>query len=234
MWLLDFDKTKVKKWKADNLFNTETMLPISEIKNWIVILKDWGLRSIIKVEWLNLDLKNYDEQQVILEQYKRFLNWLSFPIQIVIRNNYLDLSKYLNYISNNLTKITNPTLKTTGESYFKFLQNIDSKQGLIFEKTFYIVVPFYDDDQNEKDIKKSWFTKLLNVLNTKDDVENIVARYRQFNKWKNMLDMRCNLIVEWLNAIGIWTERLDTWEIISLLFNYYNPLLHNAQSNLNS
>jgi hypothetical protein len=44
------------------------------------------------------------------------------------------------------------------------------------------VVPFYDDDQNEKDIKKPWFSKLLNVLNTKDDVESIVARYRQFNK----------------------------------------------------
>ena len=77
MGVLDFDKTKVKKWQPDNLFNTETMLPISEIKNGIVILKDGWLRSIIKVEWLNLDLKNYDEQQVILEQYKRFLNWLA-------------------------------------------------------------------------------------------------------------------------------------------------------------
>ena len=93
MGILDFDKSKVKKAQSDNLFNTETMLPISEIKNWIVILKDGGLRSIIKVEWLNLDLKNYDEQQVILEQYKRFLNWLSFPIQILVRNTYLDLTE---------------------------------------------------------------------------------------------------------------------------------------------
>ena len=57
-------------------------------------------------------------------------------------------------------------------------------------------MPFYDDDQNEKDIKKSRFSKLLNVLNAKDDVESIVERYRQFNKGKNMLDMRCNLISE--------------------------------------
>ena len=95
MWILDFDKSKVKNWKPDNLFNTETMLPISEVKNGIVILKDWWMRSVIKVDGLNLDLKNYDEQQVIIEQYKRFLNWLSFPIQVLIRNTYLDLTEYL-------------------------------------------------------------------------------------------------------------------------------------------
>ena len=229
-----WEQTQIQKTKPENMFNTETMLPISEIKSETIILKDGWLRCILKIDGINLDLKNSDEIWIILEQYKRFLNWLSFPIQIVVRNNYLDLSKYLNYISANLTKITNPTLKSTWDSYFKFLQNIDSKQWLIYEKTFYIIVPFYDDDQNEKDIKKPWFSKLLNVLNTKDDVESIVARYRQFNKGKNMLDMRCNLVVEWLNAIGITTERMNTGEIISLLFNYYNPLLHNAQSNLNS
>jgi hypothetical protein len=50
------------------------MLPVSEVKNGIVILKDGGMRSVIKVDGLNLDLKNFDEQQVIIEQYKRFLN----------------------------------------------------------------------------------------------------------------------------------------------------------------
>jgi hypothetical protein len=40
MGILDFDKSKVKKKKSDNLFNTETMLPVSEVKNGIVILKD--------------------------------------------------------------------------------------------------------------------------------------------------------------------------------------------------
>jgi len=111
MGILDLEKSKVKKSKSDNLFNTETMLPVSEIKNGIIILKDWWMRSVLKVEWLNLDLKNYEEQQVILEQYKRFLNWLSFPIQILIRNTYLDLTEYLWYLKNNLKEIDNPALK---------------------------------------------------------------------------------------------------------------------------
>lgn len=231
MWLLNlWEQINIQKQRTENLFNTETMLPISEIKNDTMILKDGWLRSILKVEWINLDLKNYEEQQIALEQYKKFLNWLEFPIQIIVRNNYLDLSWYLWYINNWLSKITNPILKKTWEAYYKYLENIDSKQWLIYEKSFYIVIPYYSWEKDESSIKKSWFTKLLDVLNSKDNVEKIVERYRWFQKWKSMLDTRCNLIIEWLNSIWINTEKLWTWDIISLLFNYYNPLLHKAQS----
>lgn len=228
-WFDLWEQLKVNPQKKENLFNTETMLPISEIKNDTIILKDGWLRAILKVDWINLDLKNFDEQQIMLEQYKRFLNGLWFPIQIIIRNNYLDLSDYLNYTKDNIDKIENPTLKKTWEDYLYFLQDIDSKQGLIFDKTFYIVVPYYVWEKDKWNIQKSRFTKLLDVLNSKDSVEKIVERYRWFQKWKNMLDTRCNLIGEWLGSIWINTERLKTWDIISTLFNYYNPLLHNAQ-----
>lgn len=233
MWLFNlWEQSKIQKTKSDNLFNTETMLPISEIKNDVIILKDSWLRSILKVEWINLDLKNFEEQQIVLEQYKRFLNGLSFPIQIIVRNNYLDISDYLVYINKNLSKIANPTLKQTGTAYLKFLENIDSKQGLIYEKSFYIVVPYYEWEKDENSIQKSRFTKLMDVLNSKDSVEKIVERYRIFQKWKSMLDTRCSLISEWLGSIWINTEKLWTSEIISILFNYYNPLLHNIQSNM--
>ena len=227
-----WERNNIQKKKNENMFNTETMLPVSEIKNDTIILKDWWIRAILKVDWINFELKNFEDQQILLEQYKRFLNWLWFPIQIIVRNNYLDLSRYLDYMTQNLSNVVNPELKNTWKAYFKFLQNIDSKQWLIFEKSFYIIVPYYETEKDESSIKKSWFTKLMNVLNTKDDVEAIVERYRTFQKWKNMLDMRCNLITDWLSSIWIDAERISTFEIISLLFNFYNPLLHNAQSSL--
>lgn len=227
-----WEQTEIQKTKPENMFNTETMLPISEIKSDTIILKDWWFRSILKVEWINLDLKNSDEIQIVLEQYKRFLNWLWFPIQIIVRNNYLDLSKYLNYVEKNLSQIKNPILKQSGNDYFSFLQNIDSKQWLIYEKSFYIVVPFYEWEADESNIKKSWISKILNTLWAKDDVEKIVARYRTFQKNKNMLDTRCNLVMDGLFSIWINCEKLTTSDIISLLFNYYNPLLHNAQASM--
>jgi len=50
------------------------MLSISEIRNDTIIMKDGGLRSILRINGINLDLKNGEEQQIVLEQYKKFLN----------------------------------------------------------------------------------------------------------------------------------------------------------------
>ena len=230
MWILNPDKTKIKKAQPDNLFNTETMLPISEVKNGIVILKDWWLRSIIKVEWLNLDLKNYDEQQVILEQYKRFLNWLAFPIQILIRNTYLDLTEYLSYLRRNLKEIENPALKNQWQSYLSFLEGIDDQQWLIYVKEFYVVIPYYWDERDAEQVNRSWWDKFLNVLNAKDDVEMIVDRYRTFIKSEQNIQTRENVLIAWLNDLWMSAERLDTAWVISLLFRMYNPLLDSSQA----
>ena len=86
------------------------MLPISEIRNDTIIMKDGGLRAILRINGINLDLKNGDEQQIVLEQYKKFLNGMEYPIQILVRNTFLDLSNYLTYIQGNLQNIENPVL----------------------------------------------------------------------------------------------------------------------------
>lgn len=228
-----WDQSQIQKSKHDKVFNTETMLPISEIKWDTIILKDWGLRAILKVEWLNLDLKNFDEQQIVLEQYKRFLNGLDFPIQILIRNSYLDLSDYINYMTANVGRIDNKTLKWQWEEYLKFLEDIDLKQGLIYTKEFFIVVPYYQGEKDNEEINKPWRSKLMAVLEAKDNVEKIVSRYRLFLKWRKMLETRCNLLIDGLSAIGIPTEKLWLSDIVSLLFRCYNPLLHSSQSKIN-
>lgn len=230
MWILDSDKSKIKKWKSDNLFNTETMLPISEVKNWIIILKDWWLRSVIKVEWLNLDLKNFDEQQTILEQYKRFLNWLDFPIQILIRNTYLDLTDYLSYLKKNLKEIDNPSLKRQGNSYVTFLEWIDNQQWLIYVKEFYIIIPYYRDERDAEQVNRSRWDKIINILNSKDDIEMIVERYRKFIKYEQNIQTRENVLIAGLNDLWMSAERLDTSWVISLLFRMYNPLLDSSQA----
>ncbi len=226
------DKNKVQKKVHENIFNTETMLPVSEIRNDTIIMKDGWLRAILKVNGLNLDLKNSDEQQIILEQYKKVLNGLEFPLQILVRNTFLDLSNYLNYIKGNIDNIENPVLKKQGESYYRFLENIDMQQGLIYNKEFYIIIPYYEGEQDRNQIARSRWGKLLDVLNAKDSVEKIVQRYRQFLKGKNALETRVGLIIDGLWGMGITCEQAKTSEIINILFRSYNPLMHSSQANL--
>lgn len=224
------DQSKIQKSKHDKVFNTETMLPISEINNDTIILKDGWIRGILKVTGLNMDLKNFDEQEIVLQQYKRFLNGLNFPIQLLIRNTYLDLSGYLTYLKKNIKKIDNKELKGQGDAYTTFLEKIDLQQGLIYVKEFYIIIPFYTGGNDNKEINKVRYKKLMNVLNAKDSTEKVVARYRGFLKGKSQLDTRCNLIIDWLNGLGIPVNRVSTADIINLLFRCYNPLLHNDQA----
>lgn len=105
MLLKNKENQNIQKGKQEVQFNTETMLPISEIKDGYAILKDGGIRAVLKAEGINLDLKNFNEIQTTLEQYKRFLNGLEFPLQFLVRNTYLDLREYLNYVTTNVEKL---------------------------------------------------------------------------------------------------------------------------------
>ena len=206
------------------------MLPISEIKDGYAILKDGGIRAVLKAEGINLDLKNFNEIQTILEQYKRFLNGLEFPLQFLVRNTYLDLREYLNYVTTNVEKLDPWALKEQGKNYASFLEDINMKQGLIYVKEFYIVIPYYTNEADTEQVKKPRRSKFMDTLNAKDDIETIVARYRNFVKGQKMLNTRIALIQEGLWGMGIKTELLNTKDLISLLFSVYNPLLDSTQS----
>lgn len=106
------------------------------------------------------------------------------------------------------------------------------QQGLIYNKEFYVIVPYYESEQDRGQIQRSWRGKLLDVLNAKDTVERIVQRYRQFLKGKTGLDTRVALVADGLGSMGITAERLTTPDIINLMFRCYNPLLHSSQANL--
>jgi len=232
MLFKNLENQNIQKGKQESQFNTENMLPISEIKDWYVILKDWGIRAILKAEGINLDLKNFDEIQTILEQYKRFLNWLEFPLQFLVRNTYLDLREYLWYVQQNIAKLDQGALKEQGNIYAEFLENINMKQGLIYIKEFYIVIPYYDGEQDTDQVKKPWWSRFMDTLNSKDDIETIVSRYRTFVKGQKMLSTRISLVQEGLSSLGVRTELLNTKDVISLLFSMYNPLLDSTQSTM--
>ena len=222
------EQQKIIKHK-ENLESTTKYLPISEIKQDTIILKDWWLRAIIKVKWINLDLRSYEEQQIVVEQYRRFLNSIDFPFEILVRSTYLDMTDYISYMKKTVSDIDNEVLRWQWEKYVEFLSKLNETQWLLYTKEFYIVVPYYSFDE-KKQVRKSFIDKFLQALSRVESAEKIVSNLRAFHQNKKKLDARCQLIIERLREINIPATRLKTSQIISLLFEVYNPLSHKKQS----
>src|SRR5947209_13930110 len=52
-------------------------------------------RAVLEVSAINFTLKSEDEQEAIIAGYRALLKALTFPVQIVIRNQRLDLRSYI-------------------------------------------------------------------------------------------------------------------------------------------
>ena len=64
---------------------SQELIPIEEIRNGIVILKDKSLRVVIMASSLNFALKSGTEQDAIILQYQNFLNSLEFSVEFYIQ-----------------------------------------------------------------------------------------------------------------------------------------------------
>ncbi len=211
--------------------STDKYLNIAEIRWNAIVLKDGWLRAIIKCSWLNIDLKNSEEQKIVAERYSRFLNSIDFPVQILLRSTYLDLSDYLSYVKSNIDSVENEVLKWQWDQYFDFLKKLNDSQWLLFTKEFYVIVPYYTFDDN-KQIKQSQFSKIMSALSNNETAESIANKLRQLYKWRKHLEQRCSLVQNWLNWIWLQVRQLEFREIVWLLFEVYNPLSSKKQSEI--
>ncbi len=224
------ENNKVRK-AQETVESTDKYLPIEEIRWDTIVMKDGWLRAIIKCSWLNIDLKNSEEQQIVADRYARFLNTLDFPIQIVLRSTYLDLTNYLDYVKKNIEKIDNEVLKWQWEQYFEFLKKLNDNQWFLFSKEFYVVVPYYGFDDKTK-IRESQFNKFMSALSNTPTAESIANKLRNLQKNKKHLNQRVSLVQSWLQWLWLETKRLWLKEIVSLLFEVYNPLSIKKQSEI--
>lgn len=208
-------KSKAAKAKKNKKPATQTHLPISEVRDGVVILKDGTLRSVLLVSSLNFALKSEDEQNAIISAYVGFLNSLDFPLQIVIQSRKLQIEPYLEKLIAIEREETNELLQVQIADYRAFVQELIDI-GQIMTKRFYVVVP-YDPLSNKK---KGFFNRFKEVfkpsiaIKLKDDA---------FEKRKYELSLRVRKVSSGLASIGLQIASLDTQSLIELYYNTYNP-----------
>jgi len=195
--------------------STQTYLPIAEVRDGVVVLKDGTLRSVLITSSINFALKSEDEQNGIISAYVGFLNSLDFPIQICVQSRRLQIKPYLEKLIVQEKKQTNELLRVQTADYRSFIEELVDI-GKIMTKKYYVIVS-YDPLSNKK---KSFWARFKEVikpaltLRLKDD---------RFKQRKEDLDLRVRQVSSGLEGIGLQVAQLDTQSLIELYYNTYNP-----------
>jgi hypothetical protein len=199
--------------------NSQDFVPIKEIRNGVIVLKNGGLRSILICSSINLSLKSSEEQVATINQFQSFLNGLDFPVQICVQSRRLDIRPYLLMLENRERELAEPLLKIQTREYIEFIRNFTDEVN-IMTKTFFVVVPY-----STPAIKTG--TNLLNDIlgkkNSSNQRQNETAELADFEEKRSQLDQRVGVVIGELSRIGIRSSQLKTDEVVELFYKTFNP-----------
>lgn len=210
--------------KPPQIGSTQEHLEFSEIHDSIIITKTGELRAILMVSSINFALKSEQEQTAIIYAYQNFLNSLNFPLQIVMQSKKLDLSKYLKKLKDAATTQANELLRMQTSDYIDFIERLVNIAN-IMDKKFFVVVPFMPPPkiQPTKDLRRVIKTGTAQTKTTPQ------MTFDEFNRWKEELAQRVQVIASGLGSIGMRSAQLNTQQIIELFYNVYNQEEANKQ-----
>lgn len=193
--------------------STQEHLPIEDIRDDLIILKDGSCCLILQVTAINFALLSEKEQEAMIFAYAALLNSLSFPIQILIHSQKKDVSRYLRFLSEQEAKLTKPVLKKQLAKYKKFVEET-VKKNEVLDKKFYVVIPF---SALELGAVKSVSAAIMGKKGLPFPKEYILERA------KTNLNPKKDHLVKQFARLGIKSRQLTTRELVDLFFSIYNP-----------
>lgn len=200
---------------ALNAKTTQEFVPIKEIRQGIVILKDDSLRAVVMASSLNFALKSADEQQSIIMQFQNFINSLDFSVQIFIQSRKLDIRPYIALLEGRLKEQVSDLLKIQTREYIEFIKNFTENSN-IMTKTFFVVVPYTPAAIKTTNIPNPFGAK-------KTSAQGAEQRLADFEEHRSQLEQRVGVVTQGLVRCGIRSVELGTEEIVELFYKIFNP-----------
>lgn len=192
---------------------SQEFVPIQEIRDGIVILKNGTMRSIILASSLNFALKSQDEQNAIISQFQNFLNSLDFSVQIFIQSKRLDIRPYLALLEGRYKEQVTELMKIQTREYIEFIKTFVDNSN-IMTKSFFIVIPYMPP------VMTTSKNPLTNLIGKKEDV---TLENAKFEEYRSQLEQRVGVVEQGLVRCGIRVAELGTEEVVELYYKIFNP-----------
>lgn len=185
--------------------STQKFIEIEEIRDDIILMKDYSASIAIEVGAANFWLLSSEEQSSMIYSYGNLLNSLSFPVEILILSKKIDISSYLDYLVGKINNQKNEILKNRLVSYQEFIKNT-VKKNTVLERRYFFTVPFSPlelgiSGANAKGLNKEY------VISR--------AKISLYPKRDNLLRL--------LAKVGLKATVMQKQGLAELFYNLYNP-----------
>lgn len=199
---------------ATSAKTTQDFVPIQEIRDGIVILKNGTMRAIVLASSLNFALKSADEQSAIVMQFQNFLNSLDFSVQIFIQSKRLDIRPYIAFLEERYKEQVTELMKIQTREYIEFIRTFVDNSS-IMTKSFFLVIPYSPATITVSNNPfSSFFSKGKN-----DKAQANIA----FEESRSQLEQRVGVVEQGLVRCGIRVAELGTEEVVELYYKIFNP-----------
>ncbi len=200
--------------------SAQNALLISELRDNMVIMSDGSFRAVITCKSINFDLMSSREREGVEYAYQSFLNSLTFPIQILIRSQRVDIAPYIDKLESIRRGQDNMLLGVLMDNYIDFIDRL-SEEANIMDKSFYVVIPYYPAGDIDSAVNAS--KNLFGNLFQPQQKAKITISEETYTKAKDELQNRINTVLNGLFQMGVRSVQLNTKELAELYYNFYNP-----------
>ena len=158
--------------------SSRRQIQIKEVKDSVLVLPNNSYRTVLESSSINFELKSEDEQDSLIDNYQNFLNSLPTTLQILIRVREVDIDRYLEEFSKNLSGENEKVYQEQIKNYCEFIQNLVSGNKILSRK-FYIVIPYKPTD------KSTDFSMVKEQILLNQDIVSKGLKYHRDVKFKS-------------------------------------------------
>lgn len=188
--------------------STQKFTEIVDFIDNVVVLHGGAACMIIEITASNFALLSQREQDTRIFSYASFLNSLSFPIQILIRNKRMDISSYLKSLDEVEKTIKIPQLKNHIKLYRSFVHEMVTV-NIVLNKSFYIIIRY-----------SSLETGVSGATQTTQKGASQVEVFAQTAK--KSLQSKADTVLMQLQKFATSAKILEKEDLIKLFYIIYN------------
>lgn len=193
--------------------STQKFVPIRDVRNNVVVLKNGQLCTILIASSINFALKSIDEQQAILQQFQSFLNTVDFSVQFYTQSRRLDIEPYLQKLAAREAQQDNDLMRIQLREYIQFIRTFVTEVD-VMTKNFFVVIPYTPIQVDFKSNISSLFNQQREVKIEDDKLQENLLQLQQ----------RVSLVEQGLNRVGVRSIALKNEELVELYYHIFNPL----------